>query len=797
MKTDRLMTVHQALGYRAYCQQNNLYINKNSVGCVFEGVPLVGIDPDTLTLLTRLLGDGLPAEAVLQCTLLGSPAIGAAIDPWVAARASHLALASISQKRRDFFARAALTPPVATEPGLFMDQVVVLSVTVQNTTAAIAALQTVKEDILALADSVGLPLTPMLPERLLSRVWYGLYPTGAWHYPTIDWHKHQSLAEHLIEPSEHIQITPEALHFTQRDWQVKTYTVRQFPERWDCNAMNEVLGDRFDAKKRVNAPLAWQLTVKAVDPEFSKRRALVKSTRWQKLAHSALGWCVPRARQVAQEWHEVHQRCDAGERLVLVHCQAMVMAPRADFLKVTRQFETFMEQQRWHLADNRYLHYPHWLSFLPMHAVDFWEDFSRLGRLHTVLSEHAASLLPLQGDHKGGQSPCVLLTSRRGQVAWWDPFDNVNGNYNTAIIGKSRSGKSVFMQELASGVVGMGGQVFILDLGRSFEKACHYLGGTFIEFSRDKPLCLNPFTAIRSFEHTLVMLKPVIAAMAAPRSTLGDLEGSLLEQALTSTWQTHGNASTITEVAAWLNAHHDPRAHDLGTMLYPYTKSGMYGDLFEGDCALDLSNPYCVLELEELKGQRDLQTVVLMLLIYHITETLVTGDRTVRKLVVIDEAWDLLNGELGGQFIEMGCRRAAKYNGAFVTATQSLRDYYKSPAALAALENSDWTVFFAERAGGVESTNDDKQPALSPYLQRCLKSLTTVRGQYAECVIQGARGYALYRLWLDPFSRILYSSTGEEYAAVKAAMARGQSLEAAVSEVARLRHGEADHDAKN
>lgn len=64
------------------------------------------------------------------------------------------------------------------------------------------------------------------------------------------------------------------------------------------------------------------------------------------------------------------------------------------------------------------------------------------------------------------------------------------------VVGRSGAGKSVFMQELMSSTLGLGGRVFILDVGRSFEKTCHMLGGQFIEFSIDKDVCLNPFSGI-------------------------------------------------------------------------------------------------------------------------------------------------------------------------------------------------------------------------------------------------------------------------------------------------------------
>ena len=70
------------------------------------------------------------------------------------------------------------------------------------------------------------------------------------------------------------------------------------------------------------------------------------------------------------------------------------------------------------------------------------------------------------------------------------------------------------------------------------------------------------------------MLKPLFAIMARPSSRTTDHENALLEQALKTIWIKHQHAATVTYVAEWLLAHADPRAKDLGTMLFPYTKEG-------------------------------------------------------------------------------------------------------------------------------------------------------------------------------------------------------------------------------
>lgn len=97
------------------------------------------------------------------------------------------------------------------------------------------------------------------------------------------------------------------------------------------------------------------------------------------------------------------------------------------------------------------------------------------------------------------------------------------------------------MQELVTSTLGQGGQVFVLDVGRSFERTAKILGGTYIEFTPQTTLSINPFSAIPNdhpaeSEDALAMLKPILSLMAAPKDGTNDLENSFLEQALKMVW---------------------------------------------------------------------------------------------------------------------------------------------------------------------------------------------------------------------------------------------------------------------
>ena len=126
------------------------------------------------------------------------------------------------------------------------------------------------------------------------------------------------------------------------------------------------------------------------------------------------------------------------------------------------------------------------------------------------------------------------------------------------------------------------------------------------------------------------MLQPVLAQMVSPRErtrcSSRDYCVPLGTARSKKVWNAKGREMTVTDVFDLLNTGciddtHEPdrRLRDLAAMLQRYTRHGVYGKYFDGPATIDFSNDFVVLELEELKAKKDLQSVVLLIVMYRIT----------------------------------------------------------------------------------------------------------------------------------------------------------------------------------
>ena len=508
------------------------------------------------------------------------------------------------------------------------------------------------------------------------------------------WNPWDALAMQLTDPEYRLRVYPHRLLLDSetQQWDVRCFTVSHFPRKSTQWQMTDAIGQLFNDALQIPCPFVISLAIRSMDLEKSSAMAQMKFMNKDSTAKSPLAKFKPGAGKEYEDWRLVRQRLSEGDRLVKVFYQVIFYARPDDAPNSERKLRDLYRANGWKLHKQSYLQLQSWLAMLPMMMTEgLYDDLKLLGRLRTLTAFNAVTIAPLQGEWKGTQRPSLLLPGRRGQIAHWNPFDNIEGNYNVAIAAASGRGKSVLTQEYIVSIVGSGGRVWVIDVGRSYEKTCRLLGGEFIEFKPDNLISINPFTFITQFDESLELLKPLTASMARPSSRASDEEVAYLEKALKVAWHEKGHEATFTDVANWLSTQSDSVCKNLAHLLYPYTKEGMYGRYFEGACSIHLDNPFVVLELEELKAKKDLQKIMLLVLMYQISQRMYLGNRGQMKSCIIDEAWDLLSGENAGaaQFIETGYRRARRYNANFVTITQSINDYFKNATSIAAYENSD------------------------------------------------------------------------------------------------------------
>ncbi|MHB1948907.1 MAG: type IV secretion system protein TraC [Gammaproteobacteria bacterium] len=779
------------LPYEGYDPQTGVFHNKKSDGFVLEAYPLLGCNEEIENIIFGILTDILPNHADLQVLLWASPKIGEVLDNFEKERSGHGEIFEwLAKKRTAFLSGGAFRSLNQHDSYLLRNFRLIISASIKRKSDEDISdeLISLREDIINSLKSIQMPAHSLSADEFINLMSDIIHPSTNVYPSKSEWNPYDSLAIQMTDPEYFTRQFDDKLTFENDAGTIEAcaFTIKKFPKEMRQWKMTDSIGQLFNTSLQIPCPFIISLSAKLVPQENNQFTESVKSASKKKDANSQ---SADGKLTVAKEYQDnvhINQRVEEGDRKVKTHFQVILFSMPNQASLAERKLRDLYRVNGWELKKSRKLQLQAFLAMLPMIMSEgMYEDLLINGRLRTISALNVATILPFQSEWKGTRTPSLILPGRRGQIATYNPFDNTEGNFNIAIAAASGKGKSAFTQEYLIALLSAGAREWVIDVGRSYEKTCKIVRGEFIEFSNDIHICLNPFTHIRDFDSSLTLLKPLISAMAHPNSRASDEEITFIEKALKVVWHDYGNDATITKVAIWLDEQPSATCKNLSHLLYSFSKDGMYGRYFEGKSNIDLSNPFVVLELQELKSKKDLQRIVMLVLMYHISEVMYLGERNQRKSCIIDEAWDLFGGNNDGaaQFIETGYRTARRYNANFVTIVQSVNDYFKNATTIALFENSDTKIILGQTTEAIDQIKKSERLSMDAYSERLFKSLRKT-DEYSECVIKTPSGLSVHRIILDPYFRILSSSKGEEFEAVKALEMSGLSLEKAVEKVA-------------
>lgn len=780
------------LPYKWYDDESGLFISEKQVGFVLNTMPLVGNSENMQKELSNIFTQILPEDSSIQTILYADKNIGKILNEYVQTRDHAIPVMKKLAKRRakhlsQLAIKSHLYPYVLRDFKCYMSVCIDIKTSLKST---IKKVQSIRTQIIATLNVVGVNSRVMNATELL-RFLDGIFNAD---FSNIDasykkWNKFDPINDQVIDHDTSIQVEEDLLRVGKSETEIKTFTVSSYPPEWTLSQMADLIGDMFRDSRQFPCPFLIHYGVYIQKQSNDVAKIAAKAGLVKRQWKSPVGKYIP---NIEREYAELEfaQNClRKGERLVKTQFNVVLFSRKNEMPGAEQTLRTMFSSMLFKVESNYGTQLHSLLTVLPLawnrDTIDVLKDFKKL---RTTISTESANLVPQQGEWKGTPTPAMLFGGRKGQLITFCPFDNRAGNYNVTVVGRSGAGKSVFMQELMSSTIGLGGRVFVLDVGRSFEKTCYMLGGQFLEFSSSTDICLNPFSSIdinnpEAVEDTLAMLKSVIQMMSAPINGVDDKGAALLEQATNEAFKQHLNKTTITDIANYLLALDDEQANDLGQMLYPYTSNGVYGKYFNGEANVNLDNHLIVIELEELKEKKELQAVVVQMMVINITNKMFLGDRKTPFNIVFDEAWDMLRAKQSEVFIETLARRLRKYRGSLVVGTQSVNDFYSCAGAQAAWDNSDWNCFLSQKEESIAQLKNSKRILLDEYKEKIINSVKTEQGKYAEVLINGADGYAVGKLLLDPFSGLLFSTKPEDYAAIQELRRQGYEISEAVEKV--------------
>lgn len=809
----------------------------DALGFCLEMMPQTGAIPEMADLMATLF-TYLPAGSAVQWTLTATPLIQDHLNAFIetrldpaeiydpAKKEAAVLYRELAIKQANHFARGASRSLVPNAPYLLRNFRIVMSVTIPATKLdddeQLREIASLRETCITTLKTYHQFRREFGPDELIEWCAILLNPHETIlkaKSPKVGYDDGRELKYQMIYPTTVTRVTESGLLYglPQQDNEIMAHcmSVIRYPKVCTLHAMGSLIGDYMQTAIGYTSPFAITIGIITQDFEGTRNKTQMVAARATQKADSPMARFMPELQDIKRDWDLAQKAFDDGKGTVKMLHQLVLFAPPMEVAKAEQAAQAVWRSKQFEIVDDSFMQVQGVLTTLPMTFTPvFQKDLKLAQRLTTKTSINAVNMAPLIAEWQGFGDPVIPLWGRRGQAMSIDLFANTSGNFNACVVGTSGSGKSVLLNIIALAYLSVGGRVWIIDIGRSFEKLCHVLGGQYIEFTADANIRLNPWSLVNqeTFDDDMEMLLPLFCQMISPNEPLDQYRKSQLGMHLTSVWYEFGNDATIDHVAyslinncekggpnprkddpAWAEmirgmnyeerqAYCDPRIRDMGVQLFPFTSDGPYGKFFVGAANVNFNNNFIVLELEELSSKKDLQAVVMFLLMHKITLEMYRV-RSQKKICIIDEAWSLLGGG-SGDFIETGYRRARKYAGAFLSGTQSVGDYFQSKAAEAALANSDWMFLLRQKPESVIALEKADRLVMNDGMKDMLLSVKTVQGSFAEVFVHaGQMGSGIGRLLLDPYTLLLCSSKAEDFEAVMEYRSAGFNVRDAVEAV--------------
>ncbi len=771
----------------AYDAQDKLFLlADHSVGFGFDCRPLTDNDSTIADRISVLLNLEFPTGTFVQFSLWSSPDLE---EHLARVRISRLlagpASTQVATQAREDFLRKGTQEPIEVESGAQIRDVH-LFVTVKLPIEAALPNEKEQERYRDLQITVerGFKTAKLYPTVLnadrLVRVMSCMLnwgDTAAWRdlvVPECD--TSHVIRDQFLDLDNAIEV--DATGLTLKGKRVKILSVKRYPDAAHFGQAINYLGEVLSGNRGIRGNCLIVTTLHYPDKETTKAN-LERQRQWLiQQSATPIARYLPRIGERKAGFDTLFEAFNNGDSPLQVYTSLVLFADTpAQATAMVADTRTYWRELGIQLLEDKFFCLPLFLNSLPFGPDrDAVRD---LNRYRTMATRNAIPLLPLFSDWHGTGTPILQLVSRNGQFMPVSLFDS-GSNYNCIIAAQSGSGKSFLTNEIITSYLAVGGRCWAIDVGRSYEKLCRQKDGDFMSFGKDSGICLNPFELVADYADEEDILVGLLQAMAAPTEIMSDFQTSGLKRVLKAQWDEHGTTLLVDHIAAAMAKEDDQRLRDIGIQLYAFTSEGQYGRFFNGPNTITFDNPFSVLELEELKGRKHLQKVVLLQLIYQIQQEMYHGQRDRPKVVIIDEAWDLLSEGDTAKFMETGFRRFRKYGGAAVVITQSPGDLYNNPTGVAMAENAANMYLLGQKADTINALEKEQRLPLSAGGYTLLKTVHTVPGAYSEIFLITEYGVGIGRLYVDPFHQLLYSTKAEDVTAIETLRGQGLSTEEAI-----------------
>ncbi|WP_439382119.1 VirB4 family type IV secretion system protein [Amycolatopsis lexingtonensis] len=299
----------------------------------------------------------------------------------------------------------------------------------------------------------------------------------------------------------------------------------------------------------------------------------------------------------------------------------------------------------------------------------------------------------------------------------WDRF--ACDNHNAVVLGRSGSGKSYLVKLETLRSLYRDIQAFVIDPEDEYARLAAQVGGAYVHLGASG-VRLNPFdlpihttaTGRRTapqdaLNRRALFLQSVLAVCLGAELAAG--ERAVLDTALITTY---ANTGITTDPRTWtrpaplmrdlrdvLAAAGDAVAADLAARLHPFV-DGAFADLFSGPTTTTPDGHLVVFSLRDLPDE--LKAIGTLLTLDAVWRRVSNPADRRRRLVVVDEAWLLMQSPEGAKFLHRMAKTFRKHWAGLTVASQDIEDFLRSELGRAIVANAATSVLLRQSPQAID-----------------------------------------------------------------------------------------------
>ena len=322
-------------------------------------------------------------------------------------------------------------------------------------------------------------------------------------------------------------------------------------------------------------------------------------------------------------------------------------------------------------------------------------------------------------------------------------------NSNLTVFGKSGSGKTYFVSLLTLRSTLKGIRTVIIDPEGEYPRLTSAVGGSHIYIAPDSHTKINPFD-LEEEEETDENGKPTGRKTVKMKDKVSDIlnliavmaggltreQESLVSTVIAETYKNMGFTEEVkslyitepsfneetgefyhqgnfhTKLEQYTEKEQNEDLRRLANALRMFKKGGVY-DMFDCQTSTEVdfkNSPVITFDISQLE-ESILRPIGMYIALSWTWEKFIKKNPEVKKRIITDEAWMLVNKNMAGHeytsaFLDKAARRIRKRNGGLLVASQNFIEFDESEQGKAVLTNASMNIFLKQDASDIDSVQN-------------------------------------------------------------------------------------------